>query len=250
MIYGMLNFTPMVLLPPLLQQHAGFPDMLIGEIIAARGVGATHRLLPRDLRRPHGPADRPDRRLRPAGDLGPVADEHSTSMSTPSTLMANSLLQGIAIGVIWVPLTLATFATHRARPTSPRATAVYHLLRNIGSSFFISICVAEIVRATGANYSRMVEMVNPFNRSLALPWVMGGWDTETGRAGWPGCRRRSAGRPRCSATSTPSASTRWPRRWRFRSSCWSAGGRGRANVHSTSPSTPPLNQVDGKPKSG
>src|SRR5258705_3937648 len=41
LIYGMLNFTPMVLLPPLLQQHAGFPDMLIGEIIAARGVGAT-----------------------------------------------------------------------------------------------------------------------------------------------------------------------------------------------------------------
>jgi DHA2 family multidrug resistance protein len=41
LIYGMLNFTPMVLLPPLLQQHAGFPDALIGEIIAARGVGAT-----------------------------------------------------------------------------------------------------------------------------------------------------------------------------------------------------------------
>ena len=33
-----------------------------------------HRLLPRDLRRPHGSAHRPDRRLRPAGDLGPVAD--------------------------------------------------------------------------------------------------------------------------------------------------------------------------------
>ena len=28
-IYGMLNFTPMVLLPPLLQQHAGFPDTLV-----------------------------------------------------------------------------------------------------------------------------------------------------------------------------------------------------------------------------
>ena len=61
LIYGMLNFTPMVLLPPLLQQHAGFPDALIGEIIAARGVGATHRLLPRHLRRPHGSAHRPDR---------------------------------------------------------------------------------------------------------------------------------------------------------------------------------------------
>ena len=72
--------------------------------------------------------------------------------------MANSLVQGIAIGVIWVPLTLVTFSTI-ARPTSPRARRSIHLLRNIGSSFFISICVAEIVRATSANYSRMVEMV-------------------------------------------------------------------------------------------
>src|SRR5215212_11948194 len=31
-IYGMLNFTPMVLLPPLLQQQAGFPDALVGEV--------------------------------------------------------------------------------------------------------------------------------------------------------------------------------------------------------------------------
>ena len=58
-------------------------------------------------------------------------------------------------------------------------TAVYHLLRNIGSSFFISICVAEIVRATGANYGRMVELVNPYNKTLALPWVTGGWDFDT-----------------------------------------------------------------------
>jgi MFS transporter, DHA2 family, multidrug resistance protein len=58
-------------------------------------------------------------------------------------------------------------------------TAVYHLLRNIGSSFFISICVAEIVRATSANYSRLVELVNPYNKALALPFVTGGWDYET-----------------------------------------------------------------------
>ena len=65
------------------------------------------------------------------------------------TLMPNSLLQGIAIGVIWVPLTLATFATISSANLA-EAMAVFHLLRNIGSSFFISICVAEIVRATGA----------------------------------------------------------------------------------------------------
>jgi DHA2 family multidrug resistance protein len=94
------------------------------------------------------------------------------------TLLANSLVQGVAIGVIWVPLTLVTFST-----TSPanlaEGTAIYHLLRNIGSSFFISICVAEIVRSTGANYSRLVELVNPYNKALALPWVTGGWDVTT-----------------------------------------------------------------------
>src|SRR6201991_3487444 len=38
-IYGMLNFTPLMLLPPLLQQQAGFPDMLVGQVIGCRGVG-------------------------------------------------------------------------------------------------------------------------------------------------------------------------------------------------------------------
>ena len=95
-----------------------------------------------------------------------------------TTLMLNSLLQGVAVGVIWVPLTLVTFS-NMSGANLAEGTAVYHLLRNIGSSFFISICVAEIVRATSTNYSRMVELVNPYNKSLALPWVTGGWDYET-----------------------------------------------------------------------
>ena len=92
--------------------------------------------------------------------------------------MWNSLCQGIAIGTIWVPLTLVTFATVSSADLA-EGTAVYHLLRNIGSSFFISICVAEIVRATGANYAYMVELVTQYSRSLALPWVVGGWDAES-----------------------------------------------------------------------
>src|SRR3954454_10692570 len=40
-IYGMLNFTPMVLLPPLLQQHVGFSDALVGQVIGCRGLGMT-----------------------------------------------------------------------------------------------------------------------------------------------------------------------------------------------------------------
>jgi DHA2 family multidrug resistance protein len=177
LIYGMLNFTPMVLLPPLLQQHAGFPDALIGEIIAARGVGATigffsaiflGRLDPR-VGMIAGFA------LQVVSGLWLMAIDLNVDSGT---LMLNSLLQGIAIGTIWVPLTLVTFSTIGSSNLA-EATAVYHLLRNIGSSFFISICVAEIVRATGANYAYMVELVTHYNRALAMPWVTGGWDMES-----------------------------------------------------------------------
>lgn len=177
LIYGMLNFTPMVLLPPLLQQHAGFPDALIGEVIAARGVGATIGFFLAIF------VGRMDPRIGLIGGFALQTISGVWLMTFDlnvdmATLMLNSLVQGVAIGVIWVPLTLVTFSNVSGANLA-EGTAVYHLLRNIGSSFFISICVAEIVRATSANYSRMVELVNPFNKALALPWVSGGWDFET-----------------------------------------------------------------------
>lgn len=177
LIYGMLNFTPMVLLPPLLQQHAGFPDALIGEVIAARGVGATIGFFLAIF------VGRMDPRIGLIGGFALQTISGIWLMTFDlnvdmATLMLNSFVQGVAIGVIWVPLTLVTFSNVSGADLA-EGTAVYHLLRNIGSSFFISICVAEIVRATSANYSRMVELVNPFNKALALPWVTGGWDFET-----------------------------------------------------------------------
>ena len=39
-LFGMLNFAIIVLLPPLLQQHAGYPESAIGDIIGARGLGS------------------------------------------------------------------------------------------------------------------------------------------------------------------------------------------------------------------
>jgi DHA2 family multidrug resistance protein len=77
-----------------------------------------------------------------------------------------------------VPLTVITFWTlspaYRAE-----AMSVFHLFRNFGSSLFISIAVAEIVRTSAGNYARMVEYVSPYNRVLEMPWAMGGWSTET-----------------------------------------------------------------------
>ena len=112
MIYGMLNFTPMVLLPPLLQQHAGFPDTLIGEIIAARGVGATIGFFLAIF------VGRMDPRIGLIGGFALQVISGLWLMALDlnvdaATLMANSLVQGIAIGVIWVPLTLGDLRHHQ-----------------------------------------------------------------------------------------------------------------------------------------
>ena len=95
----MLNFTPMVLLPPLLQQHAGFPDSLIGEVIAARGVGATLGFFLAIF------VGRMDPRigliagflLQTLSGVWLMAIDLNVDMNT---LMLNSLLQGVAVGVV------------------------------------------------------------------------------------------------------------------------------------------------------
>lgn len=176
-IYGMLNFTPMVLLPPLLREYAGFPDAVIGFIIAGRGVGGSIGFLIA------GFSSRIDPRISMGIGFGMLFVAGVWLMNidlnvTVGSLVANAFLQGLAIGACWVPLTLLTFANVK-QADMPETTAVYHLLRNLGSSFFISLCVAEIVRSTSANYSRMTEMVNPFNKILTLPEVIGRWDVET-----------------------------------------------------------------------
>ena len=176
-IYGMLNFTPMVLLPPLLQQHAGFPDTLVGQVIGCRGIGMTVGFLVSGL------TSRIDPRLgMSAGFLIQVASGlwmlTFDLNVTMDILVWNSLIQGFAVGIIWVPLSVVAFDTlepsHRAE-----AASVFHLLRNIGSSFFISLSIAEIVRTTGANYSRMTEMISPYSMALSLPWSTGAWDVES-----------------------------------------------------------------------
>jgi DHA2 family multidrug resistance protein len=176
-LYGMLNFAPIVLLPPLLQQHAGFPDSAIGTMIGWRGIGAGIGFFIAMF------MDRVDARVNLIfGSFIQVATgawlmTFDLNVS-PFELNANSCLQGIAIGVSWVPLTVITFSTlapeHRAE-----AMSMFHLLRNFGSSLFISVAVAEIVRASAANYARMTEFISPHNRVLEMPWAMGAWSIET-----------------------------------------------------------------------
>ncbi len=182
-IFGMLNFTPMVLLPSLLQNQLGFPDGLIGYVVSWRGMGVMCGFFSAMV------TTRLDVRVGMVVGFGTqiVSGIWLTSIDfnvSLFTLCANAFMQGLAVGLIWTPIATSAFWT---LDPSLRAdgVAVFHLMRNIGSSFFISISVAEVVRATGANYSRMTEFVTPYNRTLQLPTVMGSWtiDSLSGLAG-------------------------------------------------------------------
>ncbi|MEZ5849701.1 MAG: hypothetical protein R3D68_03500 [Hyphomicrobiaceae bacterium] len=99
---------------------------------------------------------------------------------TPFEIMLNGILQGLSVGIVIVPLTVATFSDLDPK-FRPEATGVFHLLRNVASSLFISISVAEVVRSTGVNYARMVEMISDYNKVLTWPDVLGAWDYMTTR---------------------------------------------------------------------
>jgi DHA2 family multidrug resistance protein len=176
-IYGMVNFTPIVLLPSLLQQYAGYPDSIIGMIVGYRGIGGTIGFGSTLL------IGRWDPRIGMTIGFGLLVLSGLWLMSLDlnvgvDVLLMNAVLQGVAVGIVWVPLTVMTFGSLESRHLA-EAMSLFHLLRNIGSSLFISLSVAEIIRSGAMNYSRMTEMISPYNRALSLPDSMGGWSIET-----------------------------------------------------------------------
>ncbi|MBL4576236.1 MAG: DHA2 family efflux MFS transporter permease subunit, partial [Opitutaceae bacterium] len=176
-VYGMLNFTPMVMMPPMLKDLMGFPESIIGMLVAARGAGAligfflsiwVGRLDPR-IGMTIG--------FSMQGFAGMQMAGFDMNVSSLDVALV-SWIQGISIGLIWVPLVSATFKT-MDRVHLEETTAVFHLLRNIGSSIFIAMSVAVLIRTTGINYARMIEFVTPFNPILSFPAVSTLWDLDT-----------------------------------------------------------------------
>ncbi len=180
LLFGMLNFTPMVLFPALLQELRGYPDSVIGLLLATRGLGNMLSFLVVI------PLTRMSPRLALAIGFGAQAASGFAMAGFDINLTTwgvawTSMLQGFGVGMTWVPLTIIAFATLNPRFV-PEGTAVFHLLRNIGSSIFISLSVALVIRSTKTTYAGMTEHVSPFNELLSMPWVSGLWSAD-GAAG-------------------------------------------------------------------
>jgi len=155
----------------------GYPEAVIGTLLGGRGVGAMVGFFFA------GHLGRFDPRVGMTIGFGMQTLSGIHMMTFDMNVGMNdvllaSFMQGMSVGLIWVPLVIATFATLDKKVLA-ETTAVFHLLRNIGSSIFISISVTMVVRTGISNYARMTEFVSPFNEVLGFPQYLRFWDIET-----------------------------------------------------------------------
>jgi DHA2 family multidrug resistance protein len=176
-IMGALSFTAMALFPGLLHDLRGYPDSSIGLLLASRGLGnwASFFIIV------------PMTRLYPRTTLAlgflcqAIAGwgmAHLDINLTNFDVFWTNALQGFGFGLAFTPMSVLAFATlDKGRITE--GMSVFHLVRNFGSSLFISLSIVVLVRSTAANYSTLTEHISPFNRVLAYPGSVGLWNTES-----------------------------------------------------------------------
>jgi DHA2 family multidrug resistance protein len=179
LVFGMLNFTPMTLLPPMLQGVSGYPDSVIGFVLGARGLGTLIGFFLMVY------ASRLDPRIMIVlgfllqGVAGWQLAHLDVNPSTADVFWPMAL-QGFGVGVLWVPITMVSFSTLDAALVA-EGSAVYHMVRNMGSSIHISLSIALAVHMTRTGYAELAERVTPYSPALSMPWVTGAWNLEEAR---------------------------------------------------------------------
>ncbi|MGO8858293.1 MAG: DHA2 family efflux MFS transporter permease subunit [Steroidobacteraceae bacterium] len=85
------------------------------------------------------------------------------------------VIQGIGMGLVFVPLSAATFATLSPAMRAP-GTAIFSLVRNIGSSIGISLVQTVLVRNTVSTHAALVERITYANPAWNNPAVASAYD--------------------------------------------------------------------------
>jgi DHA2 family multidrug resistance protein len=80
-------------------------------------------------------------------------------------IIMTGVIQGLGLGLVFVPLSTVAFATLEARYRTD-ATALFSLVRNIGSSIGISIVSAMLTRNVQINHTELSASINPYNPNL------------------------------------------------------------------------------------
>jgi DHA2 family multidrug resistance protein len=164
-IVGVVLFATLALLPPLLQDLMNYPVVLTGLVTAPRGVGTLAAMF--IVGRMMGRMD-----IRLIIAIGFAITALSLWQMTGFYLQMDSsmvvwsgLAQGLGAGMVYVPLAAVTFATLSPAYRN-EGTAVFSLIRNIGSSIGISVVTTMLTRNTQVMHSRLAESITPYSDML------------------------------------------------------------------------------------
>lgn len=177
LIFGMLNFTPMTLLPPMMKTLQNYPDSIIGLLLAMRGAGTLLGFTIMLFGNRYDPRIWCVLGFGLQGLSGWAMAQFDINVPFADIAVA-ACLQGLGVGFLWVPLTLITFSTLPPQYL-PEGSSVFHLFRNLGSSIHISISVALVIHTTKVNYGHLVESISPYEKAMHFPWVLGSWNPST-----------------------------------------------------------------------
>ena len=167
-LIGIILLATMALVTPFIQNLLGYPVLSSGYLLGTRGIGTFIAMFL--VGRLIGKVD-----ARLLILLGLVLATASLwqmvgwSLDVPAgTIAINSVMQGFGLGFVFVPLNTIAFATLPGELRT-EGTALWTLIRNIGSSVGISIVIAELTSMTTEYHSQLVEHVTPFSDALHMP---------------------------------------------------------------------------------
>jgi len=174
-LFGVMLFGSLVMIPPFLQNQGGYPLIDSGVIMAARGGGAmVSALFIGHLLKIIDP-----RKVIVSGmALGAVTMWQFSNFTQDielTTVLMNNFVQGIALSCFIIPVNTIAFSTI-APEQRDVGTAFYSLLNNMGRSLGIALFASYLVRNTQATHSVLSDHITPFNegvRHLGLPEA---WD--------------------------------------------------------------------------
>ena len=159
-VVGIILLATMALLPPFLQGLMGYPIIDIGLLLAPRGLGTMAAMVL--VGRLSGKID--PRALILLG-LGLISFSlwrmSRFNLDTPGLdFVSTGIVQGMGLGFIFVPLSTLTFSTLAPRYRN-EGTALYSLMRNIGSSIGISIVISYLAQRVQINHAAYADYIDP-----------------------------------------------------------------------------------------
>jgi DHA2 family multidrug resistance protein len=171
LLTGVLMFSSLALLPPMMQNLMGYPIVTTGLVTMPRGIGMVLSMVVAGRL-----ASRIDPRyLLVSGFLINALSLWQMSLFTldmgPMPITVSGLVQGFGLGLVFVPSNTLAFASIGSEQRTD-ASAIFTLVRSMGSAIGISGMQALFVSNSQSTYGRLIENVRPDNPNL--PGAPGG----------------------------------------------------------------------------